>query len=870
MASERGNDEPEEISVCKTEELIKDDEKESLHCNYTIFPISNKEMNNDSSFIQDFVMTNQVEPMEIDDQSLFPPSQSVTTPIIQSDEKCQSLENTNMEQITGQSESVSSSPVLNQSISITDNNEMNKSVMTSSSRSVPDTDSVLQDELRKLELTENDIEYVLSHGKKLFEKPHILARKLNMSIETAKFALNLLKSSLSQPEKSLTREEILKIEKFMKEYPEDGAEDIALMCDIEETLVTKYFFSLPLTPIQKTKIAEMFISNLSTSDIAKMLKLSVGKVDEYIEETLITFDGIEGNYILLIIQNNFGYISPSKLRDLIMKKDLTLQDQLGCILHDKNTEKHKKLVDYFNKFEESRTFLQIDITLTLEDILTIRQSDCTELEQLSVRLHKVQTVIRDYLEQYNPCLLEREHKMGTQMTEMKRIVNIFGNTQLTFHTYRMIISDSLEELIQQSNWSIKQPQNAFKDLLPQIFYYLKCSLPFEHLSNMISLSYKRVFTTHDLFHLIFQLSDPVLRGFCVEHYSFSNPIPLFYPQLPNTMTKIMKTTLCEELWYSLEDFNGLVSFGIGRASWNPVGKSYLLDLIFETDFVKGSPKNSAFHYGSIDIQMTKNLFGEMKDKSSKESTKWAYIDCHGESKIEYIQVICQHIDIALVHVTYQDFTKNRRILNEDMKKFTKNVKYIYLLIRDCSIEDVQREVMEIANKLLNLVYIPNLTKGDVIIHSVKMSLKAIGYEILHLQPNKMVNSEFIENVLSDLDLAGLKEIQSNKELIHKIISYIHEVTGSSKKIDFSFLSYYPHFVRDMSCYHKATFETDQKILDGLNAEREKVEEYYKFAKISEVVPYFNEITSKQHSILIIWKLSKELAVLSKKIINDLK
>ena len=511
------------------------------------------------------------------------------------------------------------------------------------------------------------------------------------------------------------------------------------------------------------------------------------------------------------------------------------------------------------------------MTLTLEDIMTIKQSDCIDLEQLSVKLHKVQTVIKDYLEQYHPNSIVRKHNKITQISEMEQIANVFGNTPLTFHIYRMIISDSLEELILQSNWSSKKPQNAFRQLLPQIFYYLKCSLPLEHLSNMIALSYKGVFTTHDLFHLIFQLSDPVLKGFCIEHYSFSNSIPLIYTQLPDAESKILKTAVCEELWYSLEDFNGLVSFGVGRASWNPVGKSYLLDMIFETDFVKGNPQKSAFHYNSIDIQLTKNLFGEMKDTSSKESTKWAYIDCHGESDSDYIQILCQHIDIVLIHVTHQDFMKNRELLNTDIKKFTTNVTYIYLLIRDCekAEEDVQRQEIKIEDKTIILVYIPNLTKGNVRIHSVKKSLKAIGHEILHLQPYRMVNSEYIEKVLSDLDSSGLKEIQSNKELIDKIISYIHKVTKSSGKVDFSFLSYYPHFVEDMSCYHKTTFETDQKIVDKLNVERERIEEKYKTIEISEVIPHFNEITNRKHSTLIIWKLSKELAVLSKRFTKDL-
>ena len=526
-------------------------------------------------------------------------------------------------------------------------------------------------------------------------------------------------------------------------------------------------------------------------------------------------------------------------------------------------------MDYFNKFEESRAFLQFDIMLTLEDILTIRQGDYTDLGQISVRLHKVQTIIRNYLEQYNPCLIEIKHKIGMQMAGMKQVVSVFGNTQLTFHTSRMIITDSLEELIEQSDWSSKQPKNAFKELLPQILYYLRCSLPLEDLTNMIALSYEGAFTTHDLFHLIFQQSDPVLKGFCVENYSFSNPVPLIYTQLPSENDAMLKTTVCEELWYSLEDFNGLVSFGIGRASWNPVGKSYLLDLIFETDFVKGSPQNSAFHYSSIDIQMTKNLFGEMKDRSSKESTKWAYIDCHGESNVDYIKVICQHIDIALVHVTYPDFMKNRELLDIDIKKFSKHSKYIYLLIRDCPrAEDVQREEMKITDKTLNLVYIPNLTKSNVKIHSVKNALKQFGKEILRL-PHDTINSQFIEILLTEFNCDGLREVQLGNKLIKMITDHIRRVTAESpSKMDFSFLSYYPNFVEYMSCYHKAAFETDHEIIGKFNSRCTELQERYKTFVIGEVTRHFNEIIKMNNSNLFLWKLSKELMNLSELIKNN--
>ena len=869
MASERGNEEL--FSVYKTEEIFID-EKEPLRLGSNIFPNSDEEVNNDSSLLQEPVMSDEGEPMDIDDQSIPSPIQSVSDSIMNGDEKYPSKDNAN------KGESASSSPILSRSSSFpysetnepvntsppsvphsetnepvntsppsvpyskrnepvntsppsvphsetnepvntsppsvphsetnepvntsppsvpyskrnepvntsppsVPHSETNEPVNTSppsvpysernepvntsppsvpysernelvntSPPSVPENDSVLEDKLKKLGLSEKDIEYVLSQGKKFLEKPHLLAKKLNVCIEISESALNLLKLSLSEPEISLTREEIQKIEKYMKETPDCDAQEIALMCDIEEALVAKYLLSLPLTPDQKARVSELFQSNCSTRDIANMLKLSIEKVDEYVEKTFITLD--------------------------------------------------------------------------------------------------------------------REHKMDMQMTEMKQIVKTFGNTQLTFHSSRMIVSDSFEEKIQKSDWSSKKPKNAFNELLPQIFYYLRCSLPLEDLSNMIMLSYRGVFTTHDLFHLIFQLSDPVLRGFCIENYSFSNPVPLVYTQLPKLNSARLTTTVCEELWYTLEDFNGLVSFGIGRASWNPVGKSYLLDLIFETDFVKGSPQGSAFHYSSIDIQMTRNLFGEMKGTSIKESTKWAYIDCHGESNVDYIQVICQHIGIALIHVTYHDFMNNREIVDSDIKKFTTNVKYIYLLIRDCekAEENVKREEKKISGKTINFVYIPNLTKCNVRrIPFVKNALKKFGNEILHLE-HDTINSLFIEILLADSKCDGLMDIQSGKELIKMITNYIHKVTTRSlgeKDVDFSFLRYYPNFVEYMSCYHKAAFATDHETISRLNSRCARLQDKYQTIGIGEVARHFNEIMNLKNSTLFIWKLSKELTNLSK-------
>ncbi|KAI6656615.1 hypothetical protein LOD99_1410 [Oopsacas minuta] len=291
------------------------------------------------------------------------------------------------------------------------------------------------------------------------------------------------------------------------------------------------------------------------------------------------------------------------------------------------------------------------------------------------------------------------------------------------------------------------PRDVFRQVLPLAFYYLKCSLPFEDITQIIANASNLILTTHDLFHIIFQLSEPVLRGFCIEHYSFSNSVPFYYPILPSKSLKQKDTkfAICKELWYSLQQFNGLVSFGLGRAGWNPVGKSYLLDFIFETDFVKGNPQNSTFHFNSIDIQMTKNLFGKMKNTSDAESIKWAYIDCHRQTNHTILKIICQHLDIALVHITNDDFMNNKSELNSDIKRLLGSVKHCYYLVRDYKDTKVKIESVQRGSTYEKYYFIPNLTRQDTNSHSVRKSLKELGYEILHLK-NPKVDRKWISRL----------------------------------------------------------------------------------------------------------------------------
>ena len=327
---------------------------------------------------------------------------------------------------------------------------------------------------------------------------------------------------------------------------------------------------------------------------------------------------------------------------MIAKQDMELQEKICFELLESSESEHRAVKDYFMKFEESKNFFKIK-TLSIEDKTCIRASSIENTTELSIKLNVMERLIKDYFLQFSP---DEQLMLDCRQQQLKQIeimMEIFGGEkQISHTTYRMIISDYFVNLIQNAKNFHGSPKKVIHELLPLIFYYIKCSLPLDELTQIFSSITSIPITTLDLFHLIFQMSDPVVRGLCIEHYSFSNPVPFYYPILspyPPEQTSC-QFEICKELWYSLQQFSGLVSFGLGWASWNPIGKSHLLDLMFETDFVKGSPQNSPFHLGSIDIQMTKNIFG-LKD--SNESTQWAYIDCHRCSDINVIRKICQNL-----------------------------------------------------------------------------------------------------------------------------------------------------------------------------------------------------------------------------------
>ena len=712
-------------------------------------------------------------------------------------------------------------------------------------------ENLLQGKLLSLNLSGEDIHFILEQGDKFLERPLLLATRLKINPDIAKASIEALKCfKCEKPTDHISEHDRVLIEECLKENPQYSTpEDISLLTDVPLQTVALYLQDRPLNDKQKTDIKKKVDIGNSVREIAILLRLSPKKVQEYVDKTFLTFTGVEGKRCFDIIHKNFGYSSTFQLRKLVLTNDLNLLDQLCFILLKRNEREHAVLKKYFQKFDESKSYFEIKPTyhLTFDDILQINQS--SDIEHLSIKLNKPASIIRDYLAQYKPNQLVKDQCNLMQKFRLQEHLANYGMKQrLPFHSYRMIVTHPFEDMMELAQ-TRKNPLQVFEELLPLAFYYLKCSLPFTEINQMFVSTGKSKLTTHELFHLIFQQSDPVLKAFCIEHYAFSNPVPFYYPNLfsVNLNQISVDFAFCSELWYSIQQYNGLISFGLGRASWNPIGKSHLLDLIFETDFVKGNPQNSAFHHNSIDVQMTNNLFGETQH--ANESFKWAFIDCNGHSNRELIKLICQQLNIALIHVCFQDYQNHKERFRKEVSTLTNSIKHVYLFIRDYIKEEVN---VDMTNEAYKLIYIPNLTKPDVNIDSVRQSVRNIGYEILHLNlgSSKTLGNEFIEKVMTKMDHTNLKEILVEKSLVRKILECVPK---STQKLDFSFLHYYPLFVDHMNCYYQASYETDQKIIDALHSESKLLKTRLSNARMGEIVKHFSRMIKRENSSLIMWK-----------------
>ena len=366
---------------------------------------------------------------------------------------------------------------------------------------------------------------MLANGTNFLGKPKILGIRLNISEDLANKALEILKFPKEQ---QLTNEDMEKIKICLAENPGvNDPEDIALLTDIDQRLVLKYFERQPLTNIQKELIREKYEKGNSADEISEITKIPPTKIREYIESTFATFSGEEGNKVFQILDGLCGGISMSSLRNKLKRGDLKLQDQLFCMQNAKNTE-YQTVRQYLTRYTETQGCLKVEQDLDIEDILLIKQSNKDNIETLSPKLNKVESVIRNYFHQYFMHPVEDKYFKDHQENQINKISNAFENTMFSLDDYRTIATRPFDDVINsvKTRNKSKRVEKLLNKLLPFAFYLLKCNLPFEEIAHIIAKAGNIPLTTHEIFHIIFQLSDPVLRGLCIEHYSFSNPVPL--------------------------------------------------------------------------------------------------------------------------------------------------------------------------------------------------------------------------------------------------------------------------------------------------------------------------------------------------------
>ena len=672
-------------------------------------------------------------------------------------------------------------------------------------------------------LKDKDIDFLVKDGEKCMDTPKILVTRLGISEQYTDVIIDVLRKTLEKPVQVM-EEDAKRIEQFLQENPSmDSPSVINLSLDIDEKVVRAYLTTREEREIQTEK--------------GSGLRLH--------------FTGKEGKNALVTIRKYFPNYTEEKIHKSIVRNDLPMKDKLICVMRKENPKDYSQLAAYLGKFKDSKIFLEVDRHLRFGDIKLINAGDCS-VDELSKRAQKVGTVILEFLERYTPRDVEMSGYKRLQCEEVERVANDFGSKTKTFQIYRMIIVNPIEQVTVASKNLVKE--KIFQNFLPWIFYYIKCYLPLNDIKTIFQDDFQIHLTTHQIFHLVFQLSDSLLRGLCIEHYSYSNPVPLYYPTFATLRNQECKFHVCKELWYSIRENRGLISFGLGQAGFGRLGKSSLLDCIFKTNFVKENPKSSPFHFKSVDIQMTNNLYADNKN----EFTKWAFIDCNGYVEHDVICAICQQLYIAIVHVSYNDYIHRKQQVMGDIGRF-KKMKYLYVFVRDCIKPEVRTE--KIDTRLH--VFIPNCTKHNIT-HFLSRLIE-IGKQILDLPTEPCVTGRFIENIMNELGTPGLEKLRKDNQLLNEIMTYITNKIDFSKELNFSFLNFYPIFVKYMKLYYSTFRETNHKQISLHNNNRVKLKVELNKKNISNIVLHFNEILKRPNSVMILWKLSQNLSYLTEEV-----
>ena len=437
-----------------------------------------------------------------------------------------------------------------------------------------------------------------------------------------------------------------------------------------------------------------------------------------------------------------------------------------------------------------------------------------------------------------------------KFAEIRKYCDRYVSAPITISQYRMLHCDSYTE---QLKMAAKSTQTKFQDIVPLSLYHLNCNLSFQDLLELINLEESEIKSSNDLFHLLFQNSDFFLKSIYINQYSFNNPIPFYFPIIDTSFHE-SQFTICKELWYSLTPHNAIISFGLGGAANSAVGKSKLLDMLFEINFTESNPQSSFFHSNSIDLKLTKNFYPG--DNCEKYFTDWAFFDCHTPTPINFINSLLKHVNILIVHVLESDLLAKFEEIEKELKSMNLKDKYIYIFIRDVSEKQkIYKVFKEIEYKIIK---IPNLKEESHKLKLMKRELKEVGKELI-LLGNKIpkFTSKSLEELIKDYDANLWEEIEDSQKLVEDIIDGIIS-QRSSEGINYEFLSCYPIFIGLMKKTYQISSQDEQETVEKLNIQRSDCFKNLKNIQQCYVNEIFFKIISDKNCILILGKLVLEL------------
>ena len=587
---------------------------------------------------------------------------------------------------------------------------------------------------------------------------------------------------------------------------------------------------------------------------------SLGEIDEF------NFSSDEGKSALDCIHRICGNIPTSELVSKIISKDLILQDKIGYILKKEDINAYQQLQEYFSKFKESEEFLNIKIELTIEDIEKIQQQySLDDTTKISEDLNIVESVINEYKLQYSMSEMEKEHHSKKQVESLIKLSKSFKNfKEISIDEYKKISTNTHKTYVDKlrEDSDIKSFDELFQSIIPIAFYCMKCNLPLDQITDILrEINEPNPLipgSNHEIFHLIFQHSTPIVKALCIDLYSFCSPVPFYYPLLSpiNDRQSEPVFKICHELWFTIPPCFAIASFGLGSASYLPVGKSELLNKLFNTNFTHQNLNDDhfdPFHFKSIDVQITKNI--QLEGALSSEERRVAYFDCHSGVSMKLIKSICRYVNIMIIHVLEKD--KNHEDFHRDMEYFSQLSKIIIVLVRDC--KDLSLD----PSGKHNVMHIPILsTCKSKFLKTLKDSFR----RIIHSEPDLFLTAlNPVQSVLSYLQDESYEVINNSIAKINKITNIIekYKVKDRSGFEEPDFLSFYPLFVKYMSSFNRASQETDTKVVDQLNDQCASVMEELGRTTCSEIVPAFLELFDDDYSGLLFYKLSKYFVDLNK-------